>query len=369
MIKKHPLVYCFFALLLVTTIIDMVNSDKKFSELENRNLKSKVEFTFKEYFLGRFQDDYEEYINDQFLNRDELIDLKSRSELLLGKVENNDIIYGEYDYLFEKVTSINKHRVDVNINSINKLSENINININITTIIAPNSYTIYDEYLPEFIPFIDAKKELEDVFSRLESDNNINMTSIMKENKDDYLYYKTDHHWTTYGAYLTYVEYIKSINKEPICLDDYKKNIVNDFYGTYYSKAKPFNQSFDEIVYYNFPGINMEISDNTYNTLYDYSKLNIRDKYSLFLYGNNPLTIVKNTNLNDGSKIIVFKDSYANSFIPFLTQNFEEVHVIDLRSFSTSVTQYINSNNFDQVLILYNFINFTRDADILKLKS
>ena len=81
------------------------------------------------------------------------------------------------------------------------------------------------------------------------------------------------------------------------------------------------------------------------------------------------MTIINNSNLKNGKKLVIFKDSYANSFVPFLTENFEEIHVIDLRSFSESVSEYINNNSFDNVLVLYNFVNFTRDTNIIKLKS
>ena len=365
--KKNPLLYIFVTFLLVVTAIDIFNSDKKFSELENRKLRGKVEFSLEKYFDGSYSKKYEEYMSDQFLLRDTWIDLKSRSEYLLGKLENNNVIYGKDEYLFEKFTSVDNNRVNKNVESINKLIEHSKSPISI--MIAPNSYEVYKENLPSNAPVVNQSNEINKIYNEINGGNKINLINYFENNKKDNLYYKTDHHWTTEGAYLAYKDFIQSIGDKPIVLDDKNKNTVEDFYGTYFSKAKPFNVGPDKLSYYDFSGITMKINDKEYDTLYDYSKLDIRDKYSLFLYGNNPLAIINNSNLKNGKKLLIFKDSYANSMVPFLTQNFEEIHVIDLRSFSKPISDYVNNNNFDNVLVLYNFINFTRDANIIKLKS
>ena len=365
--RRNPLLYTFFIFLLGITIIDICKEDKRFSELENRNLRGQVEFSLEKYFDGSYPKKYEEYMSDQFILRDNWIDLKSRSEYLLGKLENNNIIYGKDGYLFEKFTELDKRRVTINIDSINKLIENSKTPVSI--LIAPNSYEVYKEKLPLGAPVINQKDELEKIYIGINGENKINLTEKFIEKSEESLYYKTDHHWTTKGAYLAYRDFIESIGYKAINLDKYNKNEVEGFFGTYFSKAKPFNVASDKLTYYDFSGITMKIDDKLYNSLYDYSKLDIRDKYSLFLYGNNPLTIINNSNLKNGKKLVIFKDSYANSFVPFLTENFEEIHVIDLRSFSESVSEYINNNSFDNVLVLYNFINFTRDTNIIKLKS
>ena len=119
----------------------------------------------------------------------------------------------------------------------------------------------------------------------------------MQNNKEDYIYYRTDHHWTTYGAYLAYKEFINSIGGTPINIDDLELIRVEDFYGTYFSKAKPFNIEPDILTYVDLSGVTMNISGEEYDSIYDYSQLELRDKYALFLRGNNPLTIVKNHNL------------------------------------------------------------------------
>lgn len=364
--KKKALIYVFLIIIFSLSILDIIIPDKKFSELENRNLKGKATLTIKTFFDGSFSKKYDEYINDQFVGRDYWINLKSRTENALGKLENNNIIYGENGYLFEKFTSLDDHRLKVNTEAINTFSKKMQQEVSL--MIVPNSYEIYDENLPKGAPLVKQEEYINEIYRNIENSNNINLIDVMEDNKEKYIYYKTDHHWTTYGAYIAYCEFIKSVGDTPIELNKIEEIEIEDFYGTYFSKAKPFNIEPDVLSYYDFENITLEIGENKYDGLYDYSKLEIRDKYAMFLNGNNPLTIVRNKENINGKKLLIFKDSYANSLIPFLTANYEEIHVIDLRSFNVKISEYVEENEFNDILILYNFINLTRDANILKIK-
>lgn len=365
--KKNYLLYSFIAIVLGLTIISFISDDKTFSELENRNLKTQVTFNLKEFLNGNFQKNYETYINDQFPLRNNWISLKSRSEYVLGKIENNGIIYGDNGELFEKFDTINEERLKNNINAINLFSEN-NLE-KVSLIIAPNSYEIYKESLPLGSRQINQYEIINEIYSSLKHTSNINVEDVLMFNKDKYIYYKTDHHWTTYGAYLAYLEFIKSVGLEAVDISNLNEKNVSGFYGTYFSKAKPFNVNGDTLTYYEFDNLTMDIvGERIYNSIYDYSKLELRDKYSMFLKGNNPITIIKNSELKNEKKLLVIKDSFANSLIPFLTQNYEEIHVVDLRSFAGKISEYNKENNFDDILILYNFINLSTDNNIIKLK-
>ena len=343
------------------------DKDKIFSEFENRNLKTNVRFSINKFVNGSFQEEYEEYVNDQFPLRNQWISIKSLNEYLLGKIENNGIIYGENKWLFEKFTSLNKVKLSNNINAINQFSKKYDKSVSV--MIVPNSYEIYNEDLPRGLYQIEQEKIIKDLYSNLIYSNNINLLDKFKNEKNNYIYYKTDHHWTTYGAYLAYCSFIESIGMKPINLNYYNSNEINGFYGSYFSKAKPFNISSDIIKYYDFEDLEMNIlGGEVYNSIYDFSKINSRDKYSMFIRGNNALTIINNKNLKNGKKILVIKDSFANSLVPFLTQNFEEVHIIDLRSFNIKISNYMEENDFDNILVLYNFINLSTDSDIIKIK-
>lgn len=367
--KKNPLLYVFIGVLFLLTILDLLSPEKTFSELENRNLAPKVKFTFAGAINGTFTKKYEEYINDQFIGRDLWIDLKSRSEYVLGKIENNDVIYGKDNYLFDKFDVLDKDRLNTNINALDIFINNAKaVNSDVSLMIVPSSYQVYKEKLPEGAPLIDQEKEIEYIYSKLENGTEIDVLSLFNKNKEEGLYYKTDHHWNINGVYLAYKKYIETIGDEIIDLKSLKENTVEDFYGTFFSKAKPFKGEPDALTYYDIPNIEMSIGDEKFHSLYDLSYLNVRDKYSIYLRGNNPLTIIKNKELKNGKKLLVIKDSFANSMVPFLTQNYEEIHVVDLRAFMLNLSDYIKKEKFDNILVLYNFMNFAKDTNLIKFK-
>ena len=220
--KKYPTFFVFSAIVILFTVIDIINSPKEFSELENRNLSQIPILSLESYIDTSFSSDYEKYINDQFFLRDKWIDLKSRIEYLLGKRENNDIIFGKDNYLFKKFTTFNGEMLENNINSILTFTNSYKTDVDF--FIIPNSYAIYDELTPRYLPLVDQLSLINSINSylSLESNNHINAINVAEKllkNKDDYIYYKTDHHWTSYGAYLAYLTYMYSLGLEAIVID------------------------------------------------------------------------------------------------------------------------------------------------------
>lgn len=364
--KKNPILYVFCILILGFSLLDILTLDKEFSELENRKLSKKPIFNLEGILSGQYMKDFEKYVDDQFFLRDEWISLKSISEYALGKIENNNIIYGEENYLFDKIKFYNEERFNKNLEALNEFIDKSEINIE--TIIVPNSYEIYDEYLPFGANLLNQKSLINKIYESNLKDRNIDLIDLFKNCKNEYIYYKTDHHWTTYGAYLAYCKYIENIGDAKVSLEDLNENLVCEFYGTYFSRAKNFNAKGDILAYYDFENVSMDIQGEKFNSLYDFEKLKSRDKYSAFIRGNNGLTVIKNENLKNNKKVVVFKDSFGNSFVPFLTNNFEEIHVIDLRSFPYKVSEYLKNTDFNQCLILYSLENFLYDVNLMKLK-
>lgn len=368
-IKKYPFMILFITTILTFTVLDIFNKDILFSEYENRSLAQKPKLYYSALIDGRFFDNYDRYINDQFIFRNSWINMKSFSENMLGKEENNNIIYGENNFLFDKFQEIDEENLNRNVDIIKEFISKYNSSFNL--MIIPESFTIYKDLLPYGVNLIDEKSYINNIyseFSNLKNVKSINILDTLNKNKESYIYYKTDHHWTSYGAYLAYLEYCNLNNITPINITELKENNVPNFYGTYFSKSKKFNSESDTISYYDLDNVDVFINGEKFSNINDNDKWSSSDKYSAFLRGNNALTLIKNNNISNDSKILLIKDSYANSFVQFIANNYNETYIVDLRSFSNDFNSFFKSNNFNDVIIIYSLKNLSEDLNIAKLK-
>lgn len=367
--RNKSLVYIFFISIGALFIFDIANEEKVFSEIENRYLKRKLKLTTQNILSGNYTKSYEEYINDNFIGRDYFINLKSISESMQLKLENNNIIYGEDGYMFEKFTSFDNLILESNVRAIKEFSDKSKVNIDL--MLVPYSFSVMPDYYPINLNsiLVNEAMMIDKINAYIGKENTINIKDVLMENKKSYIYYKTDHHWTTYGAYLAYVEYCKKNNIEnTLNLEDLKENKDENFLGTFYSKSKLFNAKKDVLSYYDMPHLKMKIGDGEWESIYKIRNLEKRDKYSVFLDGNHSKTIIRNVQNKNGKKLLVLKDSFANSFIPFVANHYEEVHVIDLRHYPMNLSVYMEENKFDDILCLYSFKNLAQDRTITRIK-
>ncbi len=237
----------------------------------------------------------------------------------------------------------------------------------------PNSIYINEEKLPNNVEVYNQKNIIEKLYSKLNNDvNSINVADILKQNKDNYLYFKTDHHMTSNGAYLVYAMFNNSKGIEVNKLSQYNMKIVSkDFLGTFDSKAQVLNQQKDKIIIYeneNNTNIEEVIYDNeTTNSIYNEEYLNKKDKYSFFLNGNNSKVVVK-TNVKNGKRLLVIKDSYAHIMAQFLCNDYEQIHFIDPRYYNLPLSEYAKNNEITETLFLYNVDNILKDVGIRNVR-
>lgn len=375
-ILKYPVVLAFFLFIFLFTAVDLVKPDREYSEFENKYLTQRPEFTLASFLNNEWTSKYETYLNDQFVLRDDWITLKSICESMLLKIENNGIAYGADDYLFEKFTTLagdSLAQFERNVGYEKTFIDTYGGTVPITFTIIPNAYMILPEKLPEGLTQVDQAAYTAPIYEAVgDKAQVVDFTGALTAHKDDYIFYRTDHHWTTLGAYYAYAAYVESLGMEPVALDSLSEIEVPDFYGTYFSKAKKFDAVADTITYYPIADAGVIIDGQEADGYYDLSKFEVRDKYAAFLRGNNGYTVIKSgvREVPEGqepSKILVIKDSYANSFVPFLLYNFDEVHVVDLRYSAVSMKELLSTENFDQVLLMYNFMNLVTDTNLYKL--
>ena len=343
--------------------------DKEFSEIENRTLAQKPAFTLQNFFSGNLDDETEKYLSDQFILRDSCVTLKSSTEALIGKKEFN----GSYltdDMLLERMDEPTE-QFNTNITAVNNASNALGIPLSLALV--PTATDVYKDTLPNGAPTANQQKLLSTISQNLNSDvNMINMSAIMHEHKDEYIYYRTDHHWTSLGAYYGFSALCQAMGIDVPELDSYAdRHIVSDsFYGTTWSESgfswvKP-----DEMeTFVNAPeGLKITSypqGEPLDGKLYDESKLAVKDKYSMFMGGNCPLHEIVTG--NDGPSLLIIRDSYTDSLIPFLLENFSEIHVIDVRYYRMSIADYIAEHDFDNVLVAYSVSTFATDPNLFLL--
>lgn len=360
-LKKYPLVIFFGVLLYAISILDWFSPVEKFSDLENRSLATFPHFTLKALINNKYTPQIEDFTEDHFFFRNGWISLKSMSEQALGKIENNNIIYGKDGYMFTKVSKTDSKIIEDNFSAFNKFTQR-HSDRNIKFMLVPTAPGVLKDKVYPHSPVVDNDGILQALKKSISSQHYFDVNEVLNSHSSDYIYYRTDHHWTSLGAYYAYEAYAKDIGKKPSNLNELKFAEMENFLGTHYSKAKSYNVVSDVFSYLD---IDAEIDiQNVKNSIYDKEKLNTRDKYAMFLRGNNGLSTVK----GDGSgKIMIIKDSYANSFVPFLIHDFEQIDIVDMRYLNMGLDALIEKNDYQQILFLYNAETFSTDKDFLKI--
>lgn len=365
-ISEYPLVIVITLAIVAVFAFFIISDDKEKSEWENRYLQRFPTVTFGNIKDGTFMREFDDYAADQMPFRDGFIKVKSLCEAAILKIENNGIVKGKDNQLFTKHTESTK-TFDKNADTIFKyLSILSDENRNVTVAVAPNATGIMSDKIPVGMPNINQIEKINEFngdISLLRNVNVIDLSRGLKKHEGEYIYYRTDHHWTTFGAYIAYSE----ISKTPVSIEQLNKTSVNDFYGTLYAKYKGTGVKGDVIDYYDIPIESLEFDDEKKDTLYDLSKTKVFDKYGLFLFGNKGKCVIKSHNAGNGKRLIIFKDSYANSLVPFLTFDYDEITLIDLRYFAGSVSELIEEKKDAEMLFLYNFDFMNEDNHFFKL--
>lgn len=368
-IKEYPLLILIYVLLAFMFFIYLFKQDTPFSDMENRYLTSRPAITIDGIKDGTFMRQFETYTEEQVPFRNELIKAKAVFERLTLKCENNGIVAGKDGYLFEKVLNYNAQLLK-NEAILETFIKNADRNIYIA--IAPNSYEVLKELAPTGFPNIDQGELLNQFYDRLSAYENctvVDLQEALKNRGEEQVFYKTDHHWTTLGAYYGYEAFCERTGNSPVDLAKLTEKQVPDFYGTYYAKYKGYGVGPDTITYYNIPIQSLTLTAGTKNVLYDMNKTAAYDKYAMFLYGNDGLCEIKSENARNGKNLVVFKDSYANCLIPFLTYNYDTITVVDLRYYGGSVTELLHDKELAEILFLYNFSQINEDRHFYRLTS
>lgn len=365
----------FIMLLICLLVLCTITPDKVFSDNENRQLQQMPNLDAVTIASGDYMKEFEVYASDNIVGRDVWVRIKNIADITSGKKDNGSAYFGKDGYLFP-VDNIDENQLQKNLGYVKQFIKNVheqNQDIDISVLIAPTSTEILKEKMPQYAPASNQGKVLEEA-EKCFGKKLVNPSSTLLEHKNEYIYYKTDHHWTTLGAYYSYKVWAEQNNLQPVNKEKFTIDIVSrDFYGTTYSKAAGFKAEPDYIEKFSnhaIDGVGMTIKSikqiKHMDSLYDEKYLKTKDKYSYFLSGNNPITVIEGTAQNNSS-ILVIKDSYANCFVPFITEHFNQIYVVDLRYYKDSLLKLIRENDINHVMVLYNAVQYSNDRNLVYL--
>lgn len=332
--NRKKAIFCgaFFAVLCGFWLADMLCKDRIYSDWEKRMLAQKPIFSVSGLLEGTYGTSYEEWLTDQFPGRDQWVSLKTCCEILLGKKEIQGIYLGKDGHMFAESTRTSDW---------DKLERQMQEQFGeeaVSRIHAPHAGAVLEEQLPRGIAF----SGMDDA-----------ILQNLRKHKDEYIYFKTDHHWTMLGAYYAYEAWTLQHGMKPLRLDTLEKTVLKeDFLGTHYGKIHYANVS-DELEFYD-PGTVCtavyDLGTADVRGLYQEQHLAGEDAYRYFLDGNHGL--VEITTGQTGGHLVVLKDSFANNLIPFLTAHYEKITVIDPRYFRTDIGEWLADQDVMEVLIV-----------------
>lgn len=331
--------------------------DRGFSPVENRNLAQAPSFSWKTLADGSLTAQWETYLSDQFPLRDGWMGLKTRYEYLLGRRE----FHGVYlcgDTLISNPTDTD--RGEKNLDYVRCLVDKTDIPVYLGLI--PTAAEIWRDRLPAGAETFDQLAYLAQ--ARETGALWVDIAGSLAAHSGEAVYYRTDHHWTSLGAYYGCGALLEAMGLEVPALGE-KETVSEEFYGTLYSTSGVHWLEPDQIDRY-VPGDGVTVENpqtGEIGGLYVDSFLAEKDKYASFMGGNNPLYIVRNPDAATDRKLLVVRDSYSDSLAPFLSQTFAEVHLLDLRYYKTSVAQYAADSGVDAIFLCYSVENFVKDAN------
>ncbi len=350
----------FMAILFALPIMTLISKKDSFSATENRSLATFPKFNIESIKDKSFMNGFEEYISDHFIGRTKWVEAKVGTEVIIGKEEINGV-YITNDMLIQKLGEPDYEKVDKAMEAINNFADDNN-KANVYVMFTPSAGGIYSEEFPTNAPVVNQKAFIDYMYKKLDNKvTTIDVYNSLNAVRDEYIYYRNDHHWTSYGAFCAYKTAIQRLGFSEVSYNKYHiEHASNDFKGTLYSKTLYDKIAPDTIDLYNYENgakvTSVEVNDGMevkeYESIYFREYLEEKDKYLVYLGQNQPLITIK-TDVKNDKKLLVIKDSYANSFIPFLTQHYSEITVLDLRFIRTSYNNIVNMDDYNQVLILY----------------
>lgn len=394
--KAHALkIILSLAVILVFSVVGLLFFLRpSVSESEKRKLTEFPKFTLESFWSGDYFSQLSLWYSDTYPTREGMIEANLEFKSLYGYSKGDVIVStpsggndvedgGDVDrfgniYIQSKTQTAYEifqntpEKNDKYISTINSASQKLGNSVNVYNMVVPLHYTykLTDEQISS-IGASDCLETINYIYSGLDSSITcVDVNSVLSSHKDEYIYFRTDHHWTARGAYYAYTAFCEKKGITPTPLESYEKLEFEGFLGTYYDqsgKSDILGSNPDTVEAFVPLGTNTVTVTKADGTQETYSVVNKNtdtyyaaagSKYNCFIAGDFPLSEIHNPNIHDGSSIVVVKESYGNAFVPFLVDSYEYVYVVDYRYYKGSLVSLVNEKGIDDVLFL-NYVSTT----------
>ena len=429
-----------FVLLLGALLGLLVPLRPDVSEVENRTLTKFPEFTLETFLNGEYFSDISTWYSDTFPLRDQFITANQKITALYGPKANEQVLGADVQadeiptettsvqpdtsqatlsqtdsstdtqsqvgngepvlpnsYQMEEAVQdqIQKHlyvkdgaaytiygfdqsAADIYTKALSNAAAELSGQTNVYSILVPlNSGVMLDEKTLESLGGSDQKQTISYYYNSYSGVTGVETIDTLREHNSEYLYFRTDHHWTALGAYYVYRNFCQVKGWTPNELDSYETMQFTPFLGTYYTKLnKPADMEAnpDTVTAYIPHGTNtMTYQDKDgkeyeWNVIRDVSKRSAGSGYSTFIAGDNPMSVIQNPNITDGSSCLVLKESYANCLVPFLVDHYQTIYIVDFRYANVNVVDFIKEKQIKDFIAVNNIgiINSEKVATTIK---
>lgn len=362
----------FILFIIIMCGLFLFSTKKKYSANEKRYLSTFPEFNASTLFDGSFGDEFETYMSDHIANRDFFVGINAYYNLYSGRNGSDGVYSGSDSYLINDPAELKDNRVERNVTLLSQFAQENNVKA--TLMVVPSTGYIMDNKLPVNHKNYNDDTLFEIIYNSKGSLEFLDLRNSFKQSAADgaQLYYKTDHHWTTAGAYTAYKDYCQKEELDATPKDEFNIEKYDNFFGTTYSTSALWLNPPDTVEVWR----NKNHSENTvrvditegkqtlsYAAMFFTNYLEAADKYPIFLDGNHSLVKITNNNAPK-KKLLMINDSYSHCIAPFLSDNYSEIIMVDLRYYKMPVSDIIKEEGITDVLMLYGIDNLVTDDNI-----
>lgn len=371
LVRKNAAIV-FAGLVVLVCLANLVVRDKKFSDRENRVLTQKPKFTTEGIVSGQYTRQYVKYKEDQFAFRNLLRGADTNLDLMLGRRQSGGVFKGKDKYLLKEIAQIDNKKVEKNLAAIKELQGQYP-DVSVYMALIPDAANVLSQKLPANAVTEDQTEQLAQIQGMIENDVTwIDAQKVLKKNKKKDIYYRTDSHWTTLGAWYVSQELNSvmgvdtskapqlkpyavsgSFNGDLASASGYETGYREPIYAYMTEKA---GESTEVVVHYKKEGVKTA-------TLYDSTMLDEKDQYKVFMGGDYGMIDIRTT-ADTTDRLLVVKDSYANCMIPFLVPYYREIIVVDPAYYEGNIKKILKENKIASVLFLYDCNTFVQDDKI-----